>query len=59
MIEAKCPKCGSINFDEYNSDGGITDRGQITISCICLERDCECNFSLICEIVIKSVTMNE
>ena len=55
MIEAKCPKCGSVDFDEYNFDGGI-DEGQMTIYCTCLKQGCDCVFDFKCEIIIiKSV----
>ena len=58
MIEAKCPKCGSFNFDEYDSDGSVDD-GQMTFKCACLESDCNCEFDFVCDVIIKSVEINE
>lgn len=58
MIEAKCPKCNSLDFDIYDTDGGVGDSVMI-FRCACLEEKCDCEFNFECDIVIKSVEINE
>ena len=58
MIEAKCPKCNSENFDCYDTDGCVDD-GQMIFNCECMEENCECEFDFICDIIIKDIKINE
>lgn len=54
MIEAKCPKCGSTDFDINDIDGGVND-SKLVYDCFCMEQDCDAEFVFICNQSIKSV----
>jgi len=53
IIEAKCPKCGSANFDVLN-EGCDIKKYYIKYDCICL--DCERQFTIEGSMVIMKIT---